>query len=125
MDLSQPLPDKGVSVPIYITTAGIKGVPVLSFGKNGYSPRLRLFDDHIEFKLIRAHCSTYQQIEFVDTVSWNSSRHLEFAWNDSRFTFKAMVIREDWLIQVLHFLHRKNVNLTPKAQSVMNKETSK
>ena len=124
MDFSSPLPVKGIAIPIYVTTAGIKGVPFLSFGKNGFSPALRLFENEIEYKLFRIHRRSYQEIECVDTLSRNASRHLIFNWKESRWTFHAMVIREDWLVEVLQFLQLKNVTLSGKAQSVLNLKMS-
>lgn len=107
-------------MPVYATFTGLKGVPLLALATNSFAPLLRLHEEHIEFKVINTHQKSYQQIECVDTLSWALTKNITFIWNDSRFSFTANVIREDWLIQTLHFLQRRMVTLTPKAQSVIN-----
>jgi len=121
MDFSEPLPDAGIKVPIYATFTGLKGVPLLALATNSYVPLLRLHEDRIDFKIIRSHSKTLDQIEYVSASSWRLAKNLEFAWKDTRFTLSANVIREDWLIQVLYFLRRKNVVLAPRAEAFIDK----
>lgn len=90
---------------------------VFDFFQNGFSSVLRLFEDEIETKIFRTYRHPYSQIECVDTLSRNASRHLIFNWGDSRWIFHAMIIREDWLIEVMQFLQRK-IALLPRAQMV-------
>lgn len=69
MNLSEPLPNTGVKVPVYATFTGLKGVPLLALAKNSFSPLLCLHEDHIEFRVIKTHQKNYQQIDYVDTYS--------------------------------------------------------
>ena len=119
-DLTSPLPEKGVNVPIYATFTGHKRMPFWwALGTNSYKPVLRLFEDELELKVMKTHRRLLRDIETAHVGLAPLTRNLILVWNDTPWTFTANVIRHDWLVQVIEFLARKNVPLAPGARRLL------
>ena len=123
MDLTSPLPENGVKIPIYATFTGVRFAPWLALGTNSLSPLLRVYDDHLDFKVLRPHRKSYEEIEAVGVITWHLTRNVYFIWRDTQLTFSANIIRKDWLIQLVQFFHHKNVALTPAALKMIEDNT--
>ncbi len=120
MNLSEPLPDEGIKVPIFVSFTGVKGVPLWALGSNNAYPLLRFLPDQIEMRVIRPSFRPYSDIERAEIFQKFKSNNLRFEWKDTRFTFSANVIRRDWLWQVVAFLARRAVPLGEQATQFLS-----
>ena len=121
MNLTSPLPTKGVKIPIYATFTGWKTLPWLALGTNSASPLLRVYEDRLDFKVLRPHTRNYQEIAEIGVITWHQTRNIYFVWRDTNLTMSANVIRKDWLIETVHFFYRKKIALTPAALELIEK----
>ena len=118
-NLISPLPDKGIAVPVQATFTGHKRLPYVAVAINNLSPQLRLFEDEVEFKIIKWHRRGLGEIELVDALNWKLNKSVILTWNDTPWTFTAGLIVLPRLVEVLRFLARKNVPLSPRAQALL------
>ena len=116
-DLTSPLPGKGVAVPIYATFTGHKIMPFWwAISTNSATPKLRLFEDELELKVMKTHRKLLRDIAVADAYCGKiKTNNLILTWNDTPWTFTANVIQRNWLMQTLEFLVRKEVPLSPRA----------
>ena len=121
-NLTSPLPEKGVAVPIYATFTGHKQMPFWwAISTNSANPKLRLFEDELELKVIKTHCKLLRDIVVADALCEKiKTNNLILTWNDTPWTFTANIIQRDWLMQTLKFLARKQVPLSPRAARLLN-----
>ena len=121
-DLTSPLPEKGVAVPIYWTRTGYKGVAVWNFAILGFlSPSFRLFEDEVEMKVRRTQRRLLRDIEMVEAPKWRQEQNLlTLIWNDTPWTFTVNIVRPDWQKQVVEFLKSRDVPLAPSARRLLD-----
>ncbi len=121
-NLTSPLPEKGVAVPIYATFTGHARMPFWwVIATNSANPKLRLFEDKLELKVIKTHRKSYSHVTVADALcGLVKTNDLILTWDDTPWTFTANIIRRDWLKQTLEFLARKNVALSSRAARLLN-----
>ncbi len=121
-DLTSPLPEKGVAVPIYATFTGHKKMPFWwAISTNSANPKLRLFENDLELKVIKTHRKPLSAIAVADAYCGKiKSNNLILTWNDTPWTFTANIIQRNWLIQTLEFLMRKNIALLLRAARLLS-----
>ena len=121
-NLTSPIPEKGVAVPIYATFTGHAKMPFWwAISTNSANPKLRLFEDELELKVIKTHRKSYSHVAVADAYCAKiKTNNLILTWNDTPWTFTANIIQRDWLMQTLEFLKRKNVALSPRAARLLN-----
>ena len=120
-NLTSPLPEKGVAVPIYATFTGHARMPFWwAISTNSANPKLRLFEDELELKVIKTHRKSYSHVAVADALCGRiKTNNLILTWNDTPWTFTANVIQRNWLNQTLEFLARKNIALSPRAARLL------
>lgn len=120
--LTAPLSEKGIAVPIYATFTGHKQMPFWwAIANNSLNPKLRLFEDELELKVIKTHRRLLQDIAVADAYCGKvKTNNLILIWNDTPWTFTANIIQRNWLIQTLEFLMRKNIALSPRAARLLS-----
>ncbi len=121
-DLTAPIPAKGVAVPIYATFTGHTRMPFWwAISNNSLNPKLRLFEDELELKVIKTHRKSLRDVVVADAhCGLVKSNSLILTWNDTPWTFTANIIQRNWLGQVLEFLARKQVPLSPRAARLLS-----
>ena len=119
VDLSHRLPDEGIRIPTRATFAGVEGAPLLALGHNNCCPLLRLFNDQIEFRVLRKQRRPYSSIKSVGVHQGFLTNNIQIVWHGALLTFSANISREDNLVEVVKFLQRKQVPLSPKAQTFL------
>ena len=121
-NLTSPLPEKGIAVPIYATFTGHKMMPFWwAIATNSANPKLRLFEDELELKVIKTHRRLLKDIAVADAYCVKiKTNNLILTWNDTPWTFTANIIQRNWLNQTLEFLQRKNIALSPRAQRLLS-----
>ena len=63
LNLSEPLPDEGVQVPIRATFTGLAGIPLVAVGTNSLFPLFKLFNDYVEFRVFFRRRRAYSVIK--------------------------------------------------------------
>lgn len=120
-DLTAPIPEKGVAVPIYATFTGHKQMPSWwGISTNSANPKLRLFEDELELKVMKTHRKAYSHVAVADAYCGKiKTNNLILTWDDTPWTFTANIIQRNWLMQTLEFLARKNIALSPRAARLL------
>ncbi len=120
-DLTAPIPEKGVAVPIYATFTGHARMPFWwAISTNSANPKLRLFENELELKVMKTHRKHYSHVVVADAYcGLVKSNTLMLTWDDTPWTFTANVIQRNWLVQTLEFLERKNIALSPRAARLL------
>ena len=120
-NLTSPLPENGIAVPIYATFTGHARMPFWwACSTNSFNPKLRLFEDELELKVIKTHRRQLKDILVADAYcGMVKTNNIILTWNDTPWTFTANIIQRNWLNQTLEFLARKQVPLSPRAARLL------
>ena len=120
MRLDSPLPNKGVKVPIWATFTGCRAIPFVALGSNNFAPLLRLYEDRVEFKVIRTHTRPLRDIERVHaTRIWRTSL-ITIEWRGEQLTTSARILLPRLQVQVLAFFERQGVPLSEGARALLH-----
>ena len=116
--------DEGVPVALEAALTGLRGVPLIALARNSAAPRLRLFDDRMDVRVLRRRTRAYTDIEQVELIALRrktagSPRRavLEFRWRGGMTTFVACIANPGCGRIVLAFLDRRSVPLGPAARA--------
>lgn len=111
MKILDIIPAEGIKIPLSIAFSGIKNVPLLSFANNSINPKLLLFDDATETKVLFSSRRPISEIETIDVSSTLGKLYLTINWKSRWFDFTAGVESEDTLLSAVEFFRRKQVTL--------------
>lgn len=114
MQFPDPIPPQGIPVPLRVAFTGIKNVPLIALATNSAAPKLILFEDLIEKKVIVTRIKPLTAVQMVEITSVPGGFQIEFTWKDSLLTFCADIGRGENLPSILDFLRRKNVFVKDK-----------
>jgi hypothetical protein len=64
--IPSPLPDGGLAVPLRASFLVFKRLPLLGVATNNAAPRLELFENRIELRVITRQIRRYEDLEYVD-----------------------------------------------------------
>jgi hypothetical protein len=109
---------KGAEVPVLATFSGFTFLPWGALATNSMNPRLAVYPDHIEFKVLRKQSRPISDIAEVDVKLARRTVNLVFRFHGSSATFTANVGQQALAAQVLAMLPR-TANLTASAQDVL------
>ncbi len=116
--------DEGVPVALEASLTGLRGVRFIALAKNSSAPRLRLFDDRMDVRVLWRRTRAYTDIEHVELIALRrktagSPRRavLEFRWRGGLTTFVASFAHPGCGRVVLAFLDRHGVPLGPAARA--------
>lgn len=117
MRIPDSIPDEGTNVPLRAAFGGFKNVPLLSFSHNSATPKLLLFDNAIETRVIFSRRRPLAEIDTVDlTKSLTGANHLVINWKNRLFNFTAAVEGDENLRAVVGFFRRKDIVLGEAAR---------
>lgn len=119
MKIPDPIPADGVSIPLKVAFAGFKNVPLISFAHNSLAPRLLLFEDATQTRVIFSRRRLIAEIESIDVSKIRSNYHLKITWANRWSDFTAVVIGTENLLAAIEFFRRKGVALGDGAQRLI------
>lgn len=109
---------KGAVVPVLATFTGLTFLPWGAIASNNLNPRLSVYPDRIEFKVIMSQTRQISDIAEVDVQLARRTVNLVFRFHHSSSTFIANVGQKAIAAQVLSMLPRTAL-LTPAARAVL------
>lgn len=118
-DLTLPLPESGVTVPIFATFTGHKKVPFWAAASNSANPKLRFFNDEIELKVMKTHRRLWRDVESVDAFCGWKTNNLTLDFADTAWNFTANLVLPRYLREALQFLEAKNLVLSARARQIL------
>ena len=98
-NLPAQLPWEGIRVPSLSIFRSVRGLGLLSLSDNNMNPRLILFENRLEYRVLFTNTIAYDQIECIQAVSWGCLHFLRFLLKDRNMTvgvrFSNARIRDD------------------------------
>jgi hypothetical protein len=98
-NLPAQLPWEGIRVPSLSTFRSVRGLGLLSLSDNNMNPRLILYENRLEYRVLFTNTIAYDQIERIQAVSWGCLHFLRFLLKDRNMTvgvrFSNARIRDD------------------------------
>jgi len=116
MKIPDPILPEGVSIPLSVAFSGIKNLPLLSLANNSANPKLLIFEDATETKVLSSSRRPLSEIESIDVTKTLGTFHLTINWKNRWFDFTAAVEGDETLRSVVEFFRRKGVTLRDGAQ---------
>ncbi|MBL7164389.1 MAG: hypothetical protein ISS57_17515 [Anaerolineales bacterium] len=114
----QIIPPEGISVPITNSFSGLKPLGgVFGVSRNNLNPKLVLYDDRIEYRVIIKGSKRYGDIEQVKV---RGGRQVLFIFYDSLLTLSVWLGNPEDRLTLLNFLRSRGVNLDEKARALLN-----
>ena len=123
-DLTLPLPEKGVTVPIFASFTGHKKVPFWAVATNSAGPRLRFFGDEVELKVIKTHRRLWSDVTHVDAYCGWKTNNLTLDFAGTPWNFTANLVLPRYLREALMFLNAKGLVLSARARVIMESNAS-
>ena len=111
--LPNALPPEGVEIPLIAAYSGLKALAPVTFSQNNIYPRLILFEDHFDYKVILKKSAYYGDIEGLYSFRSRYYNKLRFHLYNSSLFFTAVLPDERMLEAVLSFLAAKGVHPQP------------
>ncbi len=114
----QIIPPEGINVPISNSFSGLKPLGgVFGFSRNNLNPKLTLYDERIEYRVIIKGSKRYGDIEQVKV---RGSRQVQFDFYGSFVTLSVWLTNADDRITLLNFLRSRGINLDEKARALVH-----
>ncbi len=114
----QIIPPEGINVPISHSFSGIKPLGgVFGVSRNNLNPRLILYDDRLEYRVILKGIKRYGDIE---QVKIRGGRQVQFAFYGSLLTLSVWLTNAEDRLTLLKFLRSRGINLDEKARALVN-----
>ncbi len=107
--LPEQIPAKGFNVPIVDAYGGIKDLERATVTQNFQKPKLILFNDHLDYKLIFRRSARYSDILEVNAGSEFLQHFLQFTFNNRTLVLTVVMGDEKLQKQVKDFLSAKGV----------------
>jgi len=122
MTIPQPLPDTGFPIPVRASFTVFKRYPWLAIASNNLAPRLLLFEDRLEHRVIVSRRHVYSDIEKIDARQRFAAHNIIFHWRDGMFAFNANVGDAESLRCLLVFFAARQIPFTEEARKIMHGE---
>jgi hypothetical protein len=119
MMIPKPLSQEGFAVPLKASFVVFKALPLLAVAHNNATPRLTLFEDRLEYRVIRLTRKNYADIEAVDARQWLGTQSLILGWRGRMMGLACNVGAEDPLIALLEFFASRGGKLTTRARRIL------
>jgi hypothetical protein len=120
MDLPKPLAKEGFTIPLKASFVVFKRLSFLGVAHNNIAPGLTLFEDRLEYRVLKLVRRSYADIEAVDARRWLGTQTLILHWRAGLFAFGANVGDDDRLIALLAFFEARGVKFAPRARDILN-----
>ena len=118
MNIPDPLPDAGFDVPLRAAFTVFRAMPLIGVSTNSASPRLTLFPDRVEYKVISRGAKRYDELASVDARQSLGTQNVILIPRGGMFAFSANVGEEGRLLALLDFFARRGVALAARAQTL-------
>lgn len=119
MNVPNPIPNEGFSISPRASFTIVKALPLLGVAKNNFNPKLILFPDGVEYRVLRTRRRRYEEIESVDALQALGTQNVILRWRDSFFAFGANLGKEDSLIALLRFFRDRGNSLGERALKLL------
>ncbi|HKY08218.1 MAG TPA: hypothetical protein VJQ55_08255 [Candidatus Binatia bacterium] len=123
MAIPDPLPESGLSIPLRASFLVFKIFPLFGMATNNAAPRLVLFNDRIEFRVIASQARRYEELEYIDALQTFGTQNIILCWRRRFFAFSANLGDKGRLFDLLRFFQRRRINLTERAHSILARES--
>ncbi len=110
------LPDGSSRVPLRAAYGSTKGFGMLGGSHNNLYPLLLLYDDGIEYRVLKRTAAPYARIASVDAVTGWGRAALVLSFTDSNFVFTGSTGGKAAPAEVLRLLRDKGCPLTDRAR---------
>ena len=107
--LPDNLPSTGVDIPVIGSYSGIKGSIYLTIGENTFNPKLILYDNSMEYRMLVLKRVDYSQIESVQEISFLFSHYLKISFYDQFFTFSVRLANQEIMHKIADFFHSRGI----------------
>lgn len=104
----QIIPPEGIDVPVTQTFSGLKPLGAVGISHNNMNPRLVLYDERIEYRVIIKTSRRYGDIERVKIVG---NRQLRFIFYGQFFTLSTWLSNAEDRATLVNFLRSRGVNI--------------
>jgi hypothetical protein len=119
VNIPKPLPPDGYSIPLRAAFLVFKKFPLLGIAKNNAAPRLVLFDDRIEFRVIARQHRQFEDLENVDARQTLGTQNIILSWRRGLLAFSANLGTEDSLVELLKFFRERGTHLNERARELL------
>jgi len=121
VQIPKPLPADGFPVPLRASFLVFKKFPLLGVATNNAAPRLVLFRERIEFRVITRQQRRYEDIESVAARQAFGTQNIVVFWRRGLFAFSANLVAEDSLIALITFCRERGISLNDRARDLLAK----
>jgi len=111
MKIPDAIPAEGINIPLSVAFSGIKNIPLLSFADNSLNPKLILFEDAAETKVLSSSRRPLSEIEMINVTLPLRTLHLTINWKNRWFDFTAAIESEETMLEIVRFFQRKSIAL--------------
>ena len=119
MTIPQPLPAAGFPIPVKASFTVFKRFPLLAIASNNLAPRLILFEDHLEHRVITTRRHGYGDIEQIDAQQKFATHSIRFHWRDGLFAFSVNLGEAAALGPLLGFFAGRQIVLSDRARQLI------
>jgi hypothetical protein len=121
VNIPKPLPGDGFSISLRASFLVFRKFPLLGIATNNAAPRLVLFDDRIEFRVITRQRRRYEDLESVDARQTLGTQNIVLFWRSGLFALSANLGTEESLVALINFFRDRGINLNDRARTLLAK----
>ncbi len=114
--LPDPIPLTGVDVPNLGTYGGIKGLGLLAISENNFNPRLTLYDDYMDYKVLVSKSADYSQIKSVQEISFLFFSYLKISFYDRILTLGVRLVDKEIMHKITDFFHNRGIPVKSRSR---------
>ena len=119
MTIPENMPADGFAIPLRASFTVFKRFPLLGVASNNHGPRLILFHDSVQYRVIITGQHNFQDIEHIDALQTFGTQNIVFCWRRRLCAFSANVGDADVLCSLLRYFSARRVRLTERARKIM------
>ena len=119
MTIPDIIPAAGFAIPLRASFTVFKPFPLLGVASNNHGPRLNLFHDSVQYRVMIPRQRNLQEIEHIDALQTFGTQNIIFCWRRRLFAFSANVDDTDVLRSLLRYFTGRQVRLTERARKIM------
>jgi hypothetical protein len=111
--------DGAIRVPLRAAYGSTQGLGMLGGSHNNLNPLLLIYDDHIEYRVLKRTAVPYADIAGVDAVTGWGRAALVLSFTNSKFLFTGNTGGKTALAEALRHLRDKGCRLTDAARAIV------
>lgn len=119
MNIPTPLPLEGFSISPRASFTIFKSFPLFGIATNSLTPKLILFSDRIECRVLKTQRRRYEEIETVDALQTFGTQNVILFWRAGILGFSANLGKEEALIALLRFFRDRGNVLGDRARKIL------